>query len=417
MSTVESLAQVSDAFILIQSFQGDSLRPVPSLWSARLGVKPARDLWKRQGGRLWWQAWSLDGEAYLILPVTLMQPQGQRAPGQRFGHLVIIGSDQLHGEQLKQRIESASSQSGALVEDGLFQSCLSSLSRRPSVYWTADALASVSGALAPLLQQGREGCLQLRLVGNALQWSGVIGQRPLRTNPVMAQLVQWSLSAGDADATDGSSVLRVDGSALQLILGTLLSRQIIQVPLEENYGISEVLRSRISASAFSLRLVSQSSGPYRAGLQLQIPVASDQASWNSVLAAVTKKLKGRGYGTLQPMAEPTGPSPQLWFKADDPTSTVIGGWRWIKTKNQQLLSVGLGSEPDKQPFLRDREGSHAASLVVEADPSTLAAMDLLSGRWPKPITNATKLTFQLKPLAPDGPSRGVWRLQGQLSLP
>ena len=57
-STVRSLARLADALILIQSFQGDPRRPVPSLWNARLGVKPAGELWKRQGGMLWGQAWA-----------------------------------------------------------------------------------------------------------------------------------------------------------------------------------------------------------------------------------------------------------------------------------------------------------------------------------------------------------------------
>ncbi len=418
-STVRSLARLADAFILIQSFQGDPRRPVPSLWNARLGVKPAGDLWKRQGGMLWWQAWSLDGEAYLILPATLAQTQAQHSFGQRLGNLVVIGTDQLHREQLMQRIDTVKPQSEAFAEGGLFQSCLNSLSLRPSVYWSADALASVSGTLAPLLQQGREGCMQLRLQGRTLQWSGVIGQRPLRTNPVKAQLVRWNRSNVEAGPAEQSSLLRVDGSALQLIFGTLLSRQIIQVPLEQNYGISEVLRSRISASPFSLRLVPRPTGLYRAGLQLQIPVPNDQASWMKVLSAVSDRLKSRGFASPQPSADPNVQEQQLWFKADDPKKTIIGGWRWLGGKGQPLLSIGFGIKPEEKRFLRDLGASKAASLIVQADPSTLATMDLLSGRWPKPMTKASTMTFQVKPLDASGPttSRGLWRLQGQLTLP
>ena len=260
--------------------------------------------------------------------------------------------------------------------------------------------------------------MQLRLQGRTLQWSGVIGQRPLRTNPVKAQLVRWNRSNVEAGPAEQSSLLRVDGSALQLIFGTLLSRQIIQVPLEQNYGISEVLRSRISASPFSLRLVPRPTGLYRAGLQLQIPVPNDQASWMKVLSAVSDRLKSRGFASPQPSADPNVQEQQLWFKADDPKKTIIGGWRWLGGKGQPLLSIGFGIKPEEKRFLRDLGASKAASLIVQADPSTLATMDLLSGRWPKPMTKASTMTFQVKPLDASGPttSRGLWRLQGQLTL-
>ena len=248
---VRSLAELADGFILIQSFQGDPRRPVPSLWNARLGVKPASELWRRQEGMLWWQAWSLDGEAYLIVPAHQISEEAQSPYSQRYGNLVVLGTDQLHREQLSQRIKAESSQAGLLIEGGLFASCLQSLVKEPSVYWTADALASISGSLAPLLQQGREGCMQLRLQGRSLQWNGVISQRPLRSNPAKADLTAWTTASVEVAPVDRSTLLHVEGTALRLILGTLLSRQIIQVPLEQNYGISKVLRSQISTSPFS----------------------------------------------------------------------------------------------------------------------------------------------------------------------
>lgn len=416
-ATARSLARLAEGFTLIQSFQGDPRRPVPALWNARLGVKPARDLWKRQGGMLWWQAWSLDGEAYLLLPATLAPSQAQRSIGKRYGSLVVIGTDQLHREQLTQRIKAVTPQTPALREGGLFQSCLDSLSKRPSVYWTADALASLSGALAPLLQQGREGCMQLRLQGRALQWSGVIAQRPLRTSAAKAPLVRWPSDNDEAVAAEPSTLLRVDGSALQLIFGTLMSRQIIQVPLEQNYGINEALRSRISASPFSLRLVARPTGLYRAGLQLQIPVPKDQASWFKVLTAVSEKLKRRGFSPLQRADDSAPQGEQLWSKTDDPQATIVGGWRWLGDNDQRLLSVGFGIEPEGTPFIRNLAVPDAASLVVQADPLTLAGMDLLSGRWPKPMTKASTLTFEVKPLETRQPAKGLWRLVGQLTLP
>ncbi len=415
--TIRSLGRMADAFILIQSFKGDPRRPVPSLWNARLGVKPAGDLWQRQGGMLWWQAWSLDGEAYLILPATLIPPRSQDSFSQRYGNLVVVGTDQLHREQLLQRVKAGHAQSGSFAKAGLFASCLESLAEQTSVYWTADALASVSGTLAPLLQRGREGCMQLRLQGQVLQWNGVISQRPLRNNPAQAKLVVWNNAATEPAPVDQFTLLQVEGSALQLILGTLLSRQIIQVPLEQNYGINEVLRTQISASPFSLRLIGRPKGFYRAGLQLQIPVSGDQGSWNKVLDTVSERLRSRGYDSLPSSPAQSDQGKQLWVKGDDPKKTVIGGWRWLRMKKNPLLSIGFGIEPEGTAFIRGFDQPKGSGLVVQSDPSTLVSMDLLSGRWPKPMTKASTMTFQVSPLDARGLTKGLWRMRGQLLLP
>lgn len=414
---VRSLAELSDGFILIQSFQGDPGRPVPSLWNARLGVKPASELWSRQGGMLWWQAWSLDGEAYLILPAQQISEESQSPYSQRYGNLVVFGTDQLHREQLSQRIKAASSQAGFLIEGGLFASCLESLAQEPSVYWTADALASISGSLAPLLQQGREGCMQLRLQGRSLQWNGVISQRPLRSNPAKADLAAWTTASVEVASVDRSTLLHVEGTALRLILGTLLSRQIIQVPLEQNYGISKVLRSQISTSPFSLRLVARPEGFYRAGLQLQIPVSKDRTSWLKVLSAVSDRLKSRGYVSPPPSAVQPVQNQTLWFKEDDPKKTIVGGWRWLDVKDHALLSIGFGIEPHGTGFIRHLSDARGVSLVVEADPSTLTSMNLLSGRWPRPMTKASTMIFHVRALETQRASKDLWRMQGQLTLP
>ena len=415
--TIRSLGRVADAFILIQSFKGDPRRPVPSLWNARLGVKPAGDLWQRQGEMLWWQAWSLDGEAYLILPATLIPPRSQDSFSQRYGNLLVVGTDQLHREQLSQRINAGNSQSGSSSEAGLFASCLESLAAQTSVYWTADALASVSGTLAPLLQRGREGCMELRLKGQALQWNGVISERPLRNQSAQAKLVVWNNAATDPAPVDQFTLLQVEGSALQLILGTLLSRQIIQVPLEQNYGINEVLRTQINASPFSLRLRGRPKGFYRAGLQLQIPVPGDLGTWNKVLDTVSERLRSRGYASLPSSTGKSDQGKQLWIKGDDPKKTVVGGWRWLRMKKNPLLSIGFGIEPEGTAFIRGFDQPKGSGLVVQADPSTLVSMDLLSGRWPKPMTKASTMTFQVSPLDAKGLTKGLWRMQGQLLLP
>ena len=87
-TSVAALARLSQALIMIQSFKGDPSRTPPRLWSDRLGVQPANDLWRRYGRAVWWQAWSQDGEAYLVLSAAAWPIQPQRSastPGRSSG--------------------------------------------------------------------------------------------------------------------------------------------------------------------------------------------------------------------------------------------------------------------------------------------------------------------------------------------
>ena len=99
-SSAGSLAQMSGALTLVQSFRGDPDRNVPSLWTERLGVQPATDLWRRYGRSIWWQAWSGDGDAYLILPAFTLPAGIQGLQRQRVGSLEVLASDALHRKQL-----------------------------------------------------------------------------------------------------------------------------------------------------------------------------------------------------------------------------------------------------------------------------------------------------------------------------
>ena len=66
-----TLARLMSEMTLIQSFRGDPQGQAPRLWQDRLGMNLAKDLWRRQGRGLWWQAWANDGAVsytHLTLP-------------------------------------------------------------------------------------------------------------------------------------------------------------------------------------------------------------------------------------------------------------------------------------------------------------------------------------------------------------
>ncbi len=427
-SSASSLAQLSGALILVQSFRGDPNRAVPSLWAERLGVQPATDLWRRYGRSMWWQGWAQDGDAYLILASSTFPPELQGLQRQRVGSMQVLASDALHRQQLLQRLKTNQVSTTSVRTDSLWASCLRALSEAPGVIWNADALATLSGTLAPLLQQGREGCVQLRLQANQLLWEGVIGRRPLSSLTMRSSLSSSGLiqaSSTDLSSTDTASseltLLQVDGDRVDLILGTLLSRQIIQAPLEEHYGINGAMRSKIADLPFSLRLQSRASGAYKAGLQVQLPLTGSAQQWAPILKAVSERLDSRGFQKLQDdRVSSEREAPILWQRRDDPNPTTVGGWLIIQGQKSPVLSIGFGTEPAAQPFLSTQMPQNRLSLRVKGDPQRLTQIGLLGGLWPKPVQRASSLNLDVKPLKISASSQlakqSWWRVSGSLTL-
>ena len=427
-SSASSLAQLSGALTLVQSFRGDPNRAVPSLWAERLGVQPARDLWRRYGRSMWWQGWAQDGDAYLILASSTFPPELQGLQRQRVGSMQVLASDALHRQQLLQRLKTNQVSTTSVQADSLWASCLHALSEAPGVIWNSDALATLSGTLAPLLQQGREGCVQLRLQANQLLWEGVIGRRPLSSLTMRSSLSSSGLiqaSSTDLSSTDTASseltLLQVDGDRVDLILGTLLSRQIIQAPLEEHYGINGAMRSKIADLPFSLRLQSRASGAYKAGLQVQLPLTGSAQQWAPILKAVSERLESSGFQKLQDdRVSSEREAPINWQRRDDPDPTTVGGWMIIQGQKSPVLSIGFGIEPAAQPFLSTQMPQNRFSLRVKGDPQRLTQIDLLGGLWPKPVQRASSLNLEVKPLKISASSQlarqSWWRVSGSLTL-
>lgn len=419
-SQASSLARLSGAMILVQGFRGDPSRNPPSLWTDRLGVDPAKNLWKRYGQSMWWQAWSQDGDAYLVLASANLPSNISALHRERVNTLVVVGSDALHREQLLQRVNPTQPLADPqLLAGSLFGSCLRSLAEAPGVLWTGDALATISGTLAPLLQQGREGCVQLRLQSNQLRWEGVIGNRPLSSATLRASILAgMSAPGGSPEGIAESTLLQIDGARLELILGTLLSRQIIQEPLEEHYGINREMRRTIADRPFALRLQSRDRGLYRAGLQVQLPLLGKQQQWSRILEAVSDRLQSRGFELVtSPKAGSSGTAAEtLWHRRDDQDRTVVGGWALIDRETKPVLSIGLGIDPAVESFLASPPQGQSPSLRATADPARLLKLGLLGGQWPKPVENASDLSVMVTPLDGSKGTKDWWRMSGQLEL-
>ncbi len=417
-SAAASLAQMSGALILVQSFRGDPGRSVPQLWTERLGVRPATDLWRRSGRSIWWQAWSQDGDPFLILQASALSDEIQGLQRHQVGSLDVLASDALHRQQLLQRLNAHQLSKPHVEPQSLSGSCFQTLAEGPGVFWSADALATVSGTLAPLLQQGREGCVQLKLQSDQLFWNGVIGRRPLSSATQRRSVVASSSvdSDSEANSTD-QSLLQIDGQRVDLILGTLLSRQIIQAPLEELYGINAAMRSRIADLPFSMRLQSRASGAYKAGLQLQLPLRGQRQPWISILEAVSERLRSRGFEQRPALSDASAPEARvLWHRWDDSDQIVVGGWQIIQGEKDAVLSIGLGTEPADQNFLGSLQSRTAPVLRIQASPKRLTELGLLGGLWPQPVQRASSLSMSINPLIGPGVRQSWWRFSGSLSL-
>ncbi len=417
------LSRVSAAFSLIQAFQGDSGRPAPQLWNQRLGLTRAADLWRRQGRSVWWQGWSEDGDAYLILPDHLIADNTKNLRKHQVLGLTMLGSDELHRQQLIERLKHQPELPAQ--PNSLQNRCMQRLAKAPAVYWTGDALAVISGTMAPLLQQARYGCLALRLSGNKLIWGGIVGDRSLAVAAVQPKK-GWIISASHRQMPsdlDQTSLMEVHGERVDLMLGTLLNRQIIQQPLESLYGVDQSVRAELANAPFSLRLEQQEQGSYRAGLQFQAPLPGGAATWGSVLNRVSQRLKERGFQLQKPSQVKGQPgSTKIWTDNHDGKSRIVGGWRWLQQSNHpELLSAGLAILPEKKPFYHKIPAPDHSVLLFNARPRGLSSLGLMSGSWPALLKQADSLTVRIKPaIASLDPSarrqQSWWEIRGQLVL-
>jgi len=319
----EGLEQVMGASSLLQSFPASPDRPVPQLWRERLGPDLARLLWSRQRG-VWWQFWASHAESapYLALPAVPLGFAQATLPPQalRIGDLVVFAENPTARQQLRVALRPLQRRSR-----GLLERCHQRLQLGQGVFWQADALGTLLGPVAPLLERYQVGCLNLALEGQALRWQGEAGPAtaapgsPPASQPAAGQpLGDGSLTAlppGQAvppfaalgAPLSNQVLLELQGSSLDQLLAGLLSRQMIRDPLAARYGLEGERLERLRRAPFRLVLVPQVRGPFQATLELFITVGADRSSWEPVLAKVRASLLEQGLSPVAPSPAPAPP--------------------------------------------------------------------------------------------------------------
>ena len=425
-----TLARLMTEMTLIQSFRGDPQRQAPRLWQDRLGINLAKDLWRRQGRGLWWQAWANDGEAYLLLPEILWPMSVTSSIAfKRLDEMVVIASDGLHRQQLLQSLGKGFVHSPA-GPSSLQRYCSSVLEHGPAVTWSPDGLASVSGAMAPLLQSSRYGCLSLRLERNQLKWQGVVGYRPFGLAPVGidASPIQHRPMAIKLPPRRDSdqALLNMQVKSMDLLFGSLLSKQIIQDSLDKNYGINQKLRLRLASAPLNFSLDKQPKGPFQASIQIQLELPEGSSRWQPVIDTVSQRLQQRDFikeanSVVQKdqNIDVDFSGLTLWRQPYVDGERVVGGWVWQQQNGKPTrFGIALGDSPmlteiSNEPI--DLVDSDVMKL--SADTAALYRLGLLNELWPAPVKQARTLNMNLSYLRGTNLKKTHWWwMSGQLIL-
>jgi hypothetical protein len=369
---------------LLQSFPATPGRPVPALWSQRLGADLARSVWRQQR-RVWWQFWGRDGDggAFLAFPVQSapgLQRQSLPPHSLRVDDLVVVAPDPLSQRLLQDQLKLAQRQ-----RRGLEERCLKRLQTEQAVFWSPLGLGVMAGTLAPLLQRFQEGCLTLRLQGASL---GLAGEASAASGLLAGASPQ---PAGLPAPLPPDLLLEWRGPALEALVQGLLSRQLIREPLAARYGIGEGQLALLRRVSFVLRLRPLAQGPFQAGLELQLAVAGDRRPWTQLLAGLVPPLEAQGL-EAQVMGSASLPA-RRWRRED---GQVVGGWRWVlPTAGTPQLVLYLGPEPrllaPTQPTPALELPGAGNATVLRARPQALAALGLLPPELPLPVQQAGQL--------------------------
>ena len=405
---------------LLQSFPASPQRPVPALWSQRLGPALARNVWQQQR-RVWWQFWGRDGDggAYLAFPAHTLPPaltagsaSGLPPHSLRVDDLVVVAPDPLSQRQLQDQLRLAQRQ-----RRGLEQRCLLRLQQEQAVFWAPLGLGVMAGPMAPLLQRFQEGCLSLRLEGASL---GLAGEASAASGILSAPGRPQPAPPLPPLADD--LLLEWRGPSLDALLQGLLSRQLIREPLAARYGIGDGQLALLRRAPFVLRLRPLAQGPFQAGLEVQLSVSGDRRPWAQLLDGLVAPLEAQGLTAIR-----TGSAalPASSWRRED--GQVVGGWRWVlAASGQPQLLAYLGPEPRSAhsaapsavptPVL-GLPGSGEAT-VLRARPQALERLGLLPPELPQPVRQAAQLDLVAINAASGGRAMGspLSQLSGQLQL-
>jgi hypothetical protein len=398
----EGLERLLGQAALLQSFPAAPERPVPALWSQRLGASQARLIWRQQR-RFWWQFWGRDGDGGAFLAYQFQPANPIPAQGFRVDDLVVVAADPLSKRLLQDQLKLAQRQ-----RRGLEQRCLQRLQQEQAVFWSPLGLGVMAGPAAPLLQRFQEGCLSLRLERASL---GLAGEAAA-VNGLLAAPVRVA-PAALPPPLPAELLLEWRGPALEGLLQGMLSRQLIREPLAARYGIGDGQLALLRQAPFALRLRPVAKGPFQAGLELELAVSGDRRPWNQLLAGLVEPLETQ---ELQATASGSQALPaKIWRRQD---GQVVGGWRWVlAASGRPQLLLFLGPEPPAAgpatatPVLG--QPGLGRSMQLRARPEALAERGLLPPDLPKPVQQASQLSLVAVPAAPGS---ALSQLSGRLQL-
>ncbi|MDA1246069.1 MAG: hypothetical protein O2787_02065 [Cyanobacteria bacterium] len=394
----EGLERLLGQAALLQSFPAAPERPVPALWSQRLGAAEARRVWRQQR-RFWWQFWGGDGDAGAFLAYQFDSASPPPPNGIRVDDLVVVAANPLAKQLLQDQLKLAQPQ-----RRGLEQRCLQRLQQEQAVFWAPLGLGVLAGSAAPFLQRFQQGCLSLALdvanlgiTGEAAAASGLLSA----PGPSAPAVVPPPLPA--------ELLLEWRGPALEGLLQGLLSRQLIREPLAARYGIGDAQMIMLGRVPFTLRLRPLAQGPFQTGLELELAVSGDRSPWNQMLAGIVEPLESQGL-----VATPSGSKVLAAMKWRQQNGQVVGGWRWtLAGSSSPELLLFLGPEPPA-PFIPVlRRPGLGGSMQLRLRPAALAERGLLPPELPKPVQRANQLSLTA---APSLPGSALSQLTGQLQL-
>ena len=451
----EGVEQLMGAASLLQSFPATPDRPIPALWIERLGPEIAADRWRAQH-KVWWQFWATQSESapFLAFPADSSRSSTASLPPNalRVGDLLVFAENPTARQQLLTSLRPLQRRSR-----GLTLRCRQRLQSGQAVFWQADALGSLLGPVAPLLERYQVGCLSLALEARGLRWQGdaaaessgfpsnsrlpreAAGSPPegAAAGMVSAPALKEVSTLPEQPPLPEDLLLELEGSSLDQLLQGLLARQIIRDPLASRYGLEGPRLALARQAPFRLRLHPLPEGPFQASLDLLVRVDGARSAWSTLLERVSSSLLAQGFTTDvdASLALPGAPASQLKPDrslpspppADGSSATVwkrpdgasVGGWRWLQGRDgQPQLLLFLGPPPASvlpMAMVPGQRFEHS-ELALRVRPAALDALGLLPEEMPSLARRASQVWINSHPDDPAASGDGISLLTGRLQL-
>jgi hypothetical protein len=451
----EGVEQLMGAASLLQSFPATPDRPIPALWIERLGPEIARDRWRAQH-KVWWQFWATHSESAPFLAFRADSPRSGAASlppnALRVGDLLVFAENPTARQQLLTSLRPLQRRSR-----GLTLRCRQRLQAGQAVFWQAQALGSLLGPVAPLLERYQVGCLSLALEAQGLRWQGEAAAESSGF-PSTSRLPREAAGSPPEGAAAGivsapaltevsdlpeqpllpeDLLLELEGSSLDQLLQGLLARQIIRDPLASRYGLEGPRLALARQAPFRLRLHPLPEGPFQASLDLLVRVDGARSAWSTLLERVSASLLAQGFVAAvdaplplpgspasQPKPDRSLPSPPppdgsaatVWKRPD---GAAVGGWRWLKGRDSQpQLLMFLGPPPPSVLPMGRLPGQRVepSQLALRVRPAALDALGLLPEEMPSLARRASQVWINSDPVNPARPGDGLSLLTGRLRL-